>query len=214
MSTDASVLSALEQPHCRICQRFGPQVGPDLAKALSNLTGTKGSAVTTGLECSYNSKDQTIIFPRTIVTADGKSARLGPYNRRVKSELRKGVITGEAWAIGGACGQVSHSPYSDIVLMTDARGEMTECADTVGEIASYKGQICMELYGKQDGVKEEKPFAYVIPDTRLGDAVTDQAGGEGEGWSITSIRGCLAPEGEVESSAAADTHGVNSASNV
>jgi len=209
MSTDASVLSALEQPHCRICQRFDPQVGPDLAKALSNLTGTKGSAVTTGLECSYNSKDQTIIFPRTIVTADGKSARLGPYNRRVKSELRKGVITGEAWAIGGACGQVSHSPYSDIVLMTDAQGELTECADTVGKLASYKGQTCMELYGKRHGVKEQKPFAYIIPDTRLGDAVTDQAGGEREGWSIKSIRGYRAPEGE--SSAGPDTDGVDSA---
>lgn len=143
------------------------------------------------------------------MTADGKSARLGPYNRRVKSELPKRVITEEAWAIGGASGQVSHSPYSDIVLMTDAQGELTECADTVGEIASYKGHTCMELYGKQNGDKEEKPFAYIIPDTRLGDAVTDQAGGESEGWPIKSIRGYRAPEGE--SSPAPNTDGIDSA---
>ena len=209
MNSEASVLSALEQPHFRICQSFDPQVGPHLAEALSILTGTKGSAVTTGLACSYNPKDKTIIFPRTIVTADGKSARLGPYECRVKSELPKRVITGEAWAIGGACNQVSRSPYSDIVLMTDAQGELTECADTVGKLASYKGQTCMELYGKRHGVKEQKPFAYIIPDTRLGDAVTDEAGGESEGWSIKSIRGYRAPEGE--SSPAPNTDGIDSA---
>jgi len=209
MNSEASVLSALEQPHFRICQSFDPQVGPHLAEALSILTGTKGSAVTTGLACSYNPKDKTIIFPRTIVTADGKSARLGPYECRVKSELPKRVITGEAWAIGGTSGKVSHQQYSDIVLMTDAQGVLTKCADTVGELASYKGQTCMELYGKPHGVKEQEPFAYIIPDTRLGDAVTDEAGGESEGWSIKSIRGYRAPEGE--SSPAPNTDGIDSA---
>ena len=216
MSTDASVLSALEQPHCRICQRFDPQVGPDLAKALSNLTGTKGSAVPTGLACSYNPDDKTINFPQTIVTAEGDFVRLGPYDRQDITELPKGLIKGEAWAIEASRKTSGHS-HCHIVLIANDKGGFTECPETMGKISSYNGQTCMSLFHATPPRlpigETPVPFACVIPDTTHGNGFVDTEGDKEEGWSITSFRACRAPSGQVESSAGGDTDGLNSALN-
>lgn len=215
MDSEVSVPSLIDPPTFGICERYNPEVGPELAKALSILTRT--SAVPGGLACSYNSdsSQRKIILPWTIVTANGDSASLPSlYDRRDRSQLPTGVITGEAWAIKGASGKVSHFPYSDIVLLANDQGKLTECSKTIGEIATHNGKPCMALYTKLPSGQEREPFAWVIPDTTHGDGVADTKGNKESGWSITSIRSRGTTSGPLESGARASADGVDSALNV
>lgn len=216
MDTEASVSSVRKTPPFTICERFDDRHGHKLAAALSNLTGTKGLAVRTGLACSYNPDDKTINFPQTVVTAEGNSVRLGPYDRRDITELPKGLIKGEAWAIEASRKTSGHS-HCHIVLIANDEGGLTECSETMGKISSYNGQTCMSLFHAKPPRlpigETPVPFACVIPDTTHGDGVPDMEGDKKEGWSITSLRACRAPSGQVESSAGGDTDGLHSALN-
>jgi hypothetical protein len=165
-----------------MCESYDALGGPELAKALSILTGTQSAR----RSCSYNPQGKFIFFPASVVTRQDGLGRIMSHSRRDPKQLRRGIIRGEAWAIS-ASRQTSRLPESGIVLMADDLGNVTECSDTIGKISSYKDQTCMELYDKKN---PQTPFAYVIPSGKS--VVTQEMKGEGDGgWSVTSIRnGC------------------------
>jgi hypothetical protein len=190
----------LSQPHFRLRQPYGPDAGPELAEALSILTGTKSAR----RPCFYNPKEQIIFFPDSVITKDGPD-QIMSHSGRYPNQFRRGTtIQAEAWAIS-AGHKASGLPRSDMVRLTDDLGNVTECSGTIGEISSYNGKTCMELYDEKD---PQAPFAYVIPPGKSETVVTETMKGKGDGgWSVTSLRNRCGTLVKVEPSADAQDDG-------